>query len=95
MIYIDEAKKREIDSQQFKALNRLQFKLTLLEKNLLEKFEAGIKAIEDPSMRARIEIEYTETTSFERTSDAVKFMFRQLGLTDAEVDHLWEYGQSL
>lgn len=88
-------KKRADYLQTLRPLSRRQFKLALLEKKLLENFESSIQAIEDPVIRARIEIEYTETISFERTSDAVKLMFRQLALNDAEVDHLWEYGQSL
>ena len=95
MIYIDEEKKKEIDSKQFLALTRRQFKLALLQNNLLETVEQSIASIEDPALKTRIEIEYNESEKFERTNDSVKYMLSILNLTDDQVDEMWRYAMTL
>ena len=95
MIYIDETKKKEIDAKRFKSLTRRQFKLALLENGLLDQIENSISAIEDDQTRARIQIEYTEATEFHRISDSVVYMCQLLGLTDEQVDQMWEHALTL
>lgn len=77
------------------ALTRRQFKLALFEKSLLGAIESAINAIEDDQTRARIQIEYTEATEFHRTSDSVAYMCQLLGLTDEQVDQMWEQALTL
>ncbi|USI86855.1 hypothetical protein LZ086_00020 [Acinetobacter johnsonii] len=55
-------------------LTRRQFKLSLLENGLLDTVEQMIGAIEDPALKSRIQIEYSESERFERTNDSVKYM---------------------
>ena len=76
-------------------LTRRQFKLALLENGLLDQIENSISAIEDDQMRARIQIEYTEAPEFHRTSDAVAYMCQLLGLTDEQIDQMWEQALTL
>lgn len=95
MIYIDEDKKKEIDSKQFSSLTRRQFKLALLDNDLLETVEQTITSIEDPALKTRIEIEYNESEKFERTNDSVKYMLSILNLTDEQVDDMWRYAMTL
>ena len=76
-------------------LTRRQFKLALLENGLLDLIEQRINAIEDQQMRTRIQIEYTEATEFHRTSDSVAYMCQLLGLTDEQVDQMWEHALTL
>lgn len=95
MIYIDQEKKKEIDSQQFLALTRRQFKLALLQNNLLETVEQSIAGIEDQALKTRIEIEYNESEKFERTNDSVKYMLSILNLTNEQVDEMWRYAMTL
>lgn len=76
-------------------LTRRQFKLTLLENGLLDQIENSISAIEDDQMRARIQIEYAESTEFQRTSGSVSYMCQLLGLTDEQVDQMWEQALTL
>ncbi|MEN8381382.1 hypothetical protein [Acinetobacter radioresistens] len=90
MIYIDVIKKKEIDQTRLKPLTRRQFKLVLLENDLLDQIENSISAIEDDKTRARIQIEYTEATEFHRTSESMKYMCSLLDLTEAQVDQMWE-----
>ncbi|ENX48751.1 MULTISPECIES: hypothetical protein [Acinetobacter] len=95
MIYIDEEKKKEIDSKQFLALTRRQFKLALLQNNLLETVEQSIATIEDSALKTRIEIEYNESEKFERTNDSVQYMLSILNLTEEQVDEMWRYAMTL
>ena len=76
-----------------KPLSRRQFKLALLENNLLDTVETKINQIEDAKQKAIIQIEYTEATEFVRTSDSVKYMCSLLGLTEEQVNQMWEAAQ--
>ena len=74
-------------------LSRRQFKLALLENDLLDVIEAKINQIEDAKQKAIIQIEYTEATEFVRTSDSVKYMCNLLGLSEEQVNQMWEAAQ--
>lgn len=54
-----------------------------------------IGAIEDPTIKARIKIEYIESERFERTNDSVKYMLGVLDLTSDQVDDMWRYAMTL
>ena len=76
-------------------LTRRQFKLALLENNLLEQIDVEIAAISDPVTKQRIQIEYAESTSFERLSSAVIYMCNMLGLTDEQINTMWQQALTL
>lgn len=95
MIFIDEEKKKEIDKLQFQSLTRRQFKLALLDQNLLSKLEQEVEKIEDSTVKTRIEIEYADSEKFERTNESVVYMFRLLKLTQTKIDKFWTYAMSL
>lgn len=78
-----------------KPLTRRQFKLSLLENNLLTAIDTAINNISDPLLKARIEIEYTEATEFVRTSESVKYMLSILELTEEQANLMWEAAQVL
>ena len=80
---------------QFKPLTRRQFKLALLENGLLSTVEQMIESIEDPTVKARIQIEYSESERFERTNQSVQYMLGVLGLTSDQVDEMWRYAMML
>ena len=84
----DEEKER-LRLLQFKPLTRRQFKLSLLENGLLDTVEQMIESIEDPIIKTRIQIEYSESERFERTNDSVRYMFGVLDLTSDQVDEMW------
>ena len=73
------------------ALTRRQFKLALLDDGLLEQVDLAISNIQDPAVKARIQIEYAESTTFERLNPSVVAMCQMLGLTDAQINALWEH----
>lgn len=81
--------------KRLRPLTRRQFKLVLMESNLLTAIETAIAGIEDESLKARIEIEYKEATSFVRESDSVAYMGALLGLTDEQVDIMWSQALTL
>lgn len=76
-------------------LSRRQFKLALLENDLLDVIEAKINQIEDAKQKTIIQIEYQEATEFVRTSDSVKYMCNLLGLSEEQVDTMWEQALTL
>lgn len=72
------------------ALTRRQFKLALLENNLLDTIESAINAIEDNYTRTKMQIEYQEATDFHRLSESVIYMCELLQLSNEQVDTMWE-----
>lgn len=76
-------------------LTRRQFKLALLENGLLEQVDVEIAAISDPVTKQRIQIEYAESTTFERLSPAVIYMCSMLGLTDEQINTMWQQALTL
>lgn len=81
--------------KRLRPLTRRQFKLVLMESNLLTAIETAISDIEDESLKARIEIEYKEATSFVRESDSVAYMGSLLGLTNEQLDVMWTQALTL
>lgn len=81
--------------KQFTPLTRRQFKLALLENSLLETVEQTIAAIEDPTLKTRIQIEYNESERFERSNESVQYMLGLLSLTAEQVDEMWLYAATL
>lgn len=93
--YYTEEQKYNIYLNSLRPLTRRQFKLALLENNLLADIDTAISNIPDPLFKARIEIEYAEATEFVRTSDSVKYMLSILELSEEQVNLLWETAQNL
>ncbi len=78
-----------------KPLTRRQFKLALHENKLLVSIETAIAAIKDENTRLKVQIEYQESTEFQRTNKSVIAMCALLGLTDERVDKIWQYALTL
>lgn len=81
--------------QALPTLTRRQFKLALLDNGLLEQIDVKIAAIVDPALKQRIQIEYQESTTFIRDSESVLYMCNMLGLTDAQIDTMWQQALTL
>lgn len=93
--YMNDEEKELLRLSQFRPLTRRQFKLALLENGLLETVEQIIESIEDPILKTRIQIEYSESERFERTNESVKYMLGVLDLTLDQVDDMWRYALTL
>ncbi|HCU1849049.1 hypothetical protein [Acinetobacter baumannii] len=93
--YLSNEEKEQLRLAEFKPLTRRQFKLALLQYQLLEKVEQAIADIEDPALKTRVQIEYNESEKFERTNDSVKYMLPLLNISNDEIDEMWRYAQAL
>lgn len=93
--YLSDEEKEQIHLSSFPSLTRRQFKLALLDNDLLNTVEASIETIKDPIMKQRVQIEYSESERFERGNPSVKYMMDELNLNLEEVDKLWNYALSL
>lgn len=92
--YLSDEEKEQLRFAEFKPLTRRQFKLALLQYELLEKVEQSIAAIEDPALKTRVQIEYNESEKFERANDSVKYMLTLLDISNDEIDEMWRYAMS-
>ena len=93
--HLSDEEKRAQYLASLKSLTRRQFKLVLLENDLLDRIENAISAIADDKTRALIQIEYTEATEFHRMSESVIYMYTLIGLTEVQVDEMWEQAPTL
>lgn len=92
-VWIDPRTEEEKYSDYLKTLRpltRRQFKLILLKNGLLNSIDTAIASIEDVEQKALVEIEYIESTQFERLSPSVAYMCQLLNLTDEQVNAMWE-----
>lgn len=79
-----------------KPLTRRQFRLTLAMNGYdLNEIEALIDQIEDPMQRTIAQIEWQDSTDFERTNPSLLMMAELLQLTSEHIDQLWSYGLAL
>lgn len=93
--YLTASQQYQLYLQSLKPLSRKQFKLVLLDSGLLDDLELAISNIEDILEKRRIEIEYTESTEFVRTSESVKAMFALINQTEEQINELWEKALAL
>jgi len=93
--YMNDVQLSELYLKTLRPLNRRQFKLALLENDLLDGLETAISNIENTLEKKRIEIEYTESTEFARTSESVKIMFALINQTEEQINELWEKALAL
>lgn len=93
--YLSEEQLHQLYLSNLPSLTRRQFKLTLLENDLLETIETEINSIADPKQKARIQIEYSEATSFTRTSESVKYMLALLDISEEQANAMWENAATL
>lgn len=93
--YLSDEEKRNLFLNTLTALTRRQFKLALLENDLLDRVESTIDNIQDLQLRKRMQIEYSESVEFQRQSESVITMCEMLELSEEKVDQLWLYAMTL
>lgn len=93
--YLTEQQKQNRITNSLYPITRKQFKLALLDKELLDDLEDSISNINDTTTKRRVQIEYTESTEFVRTSEVVKTMFTLLNKTEEEINSFWQYALTL
>ena len=93
--YMTDEQLYEIYVKSLRPLTRRQFRLALLDNDLLGDLETAISNIEDTAEKRRIDIEYTESDKFARTSESVKTMFTLINQTEEQINELWEKALAL
>lgn len=93
--YLSDEEIESVRLAQFLPLTRRQFKLALLENDLLETIEQAIATVSDKTLKMRIQIEYSESERFERSNESVQYMLSILNLTEQQVDEMWLYALML
>lgn len=93
--YLSASQQYQLYLSSLRPLSRKQFKLVLLDSDLLDDLELAISNIENTLEKKRIEIEYTESTEFIRTSESVKTMFALINQTEEQLNELWEKALAL
>ena len=79
-----------------KPLARRQFRLALVMNGFaLADIEALINQIEDDMQRQIIQIEWQDTTVFERNNSSLFVMAALMGLSSAQIDELWSQALTL
>ena len=93
--YMTDEQLYEIYVKSLRPLTRRQFRLALLIVGLLDDLETAISNIENTTEKRRIEIEYTESDKFARTSEIVKTMFTLINQTEDQINTMWEKALTL
>ena len=93
--YMTDEQLYDIYIKSLRPLTRRQFKLVLLENDLLDEVELAINNIEDKTTKTRMQIEYTESTEFERNSESLLFMCQLLNLSEEQINTMWEKALTL
>lgn len=89
------AQKREKYLRSLTPLTRRQFKLILLKHDLLDKVSEGLVKIEDKTLRMQTQIEFEDSTMFERLNPALLMLYKAMGISESELDSMWEEGLKL
>ena len=93
--YMTDEQLCDIYIKSLRPLTRRQFKLVLLENDLLDEVELVINNIEDKTTKTRMQIEYTESTEFKRDSESLLFMCQLLNLSEEQINTMWEKALTL
>ena len=93
--YMTDEQLYDIYIKSLRPLTRRQFKLVLLENDLLDEFELAINNIGDKTTKTRMQIEYTESTEFKRDSESLLFMCQLLNLSEEQINIMWEKALTL
>lgn len=93
--YMTGAEKRERYLKSLVPLTRRQFKLILLKYDLLDKVSEGLVKIEDKTLRMQAQIEFEDSTMFERLNPTLLMLYKAMGISESKLDSMWEEGLKL
>ena len=72
-----------------------QARLALLELDILDQVPGAIADIEDPKQKSQAEIEWEYATTVDRNSPLVQMLSAQLGLSESQLDDLFQLASTL
>lgn len=90
VITVNQDKVAELKIASYPTLTNRQFHLTLVMNELEDTVRSAINAIEDPKRKAIVNIEFNKADRFKRTGTSILFMQEQLGMSNDELNKLWE-----
>lgn len=90
VITVNQEKLAQIKIENYPMLTGRQFHMTLVMNSLEDSIQAAINAIEDPMQRAIVNIEFNKANGYRRMGTSVLFMQKELGMSDDELNKLWE-----
>ena len=90
MILIDETKKQALLKAQLKPLSTYQFAKALNLNGLDTQIKSKLSELEDQSLALAIQFELDKRPTFERESETITYMSNLLGLTEDQVDSMWQ-----
>ena len=93
--FLNAAEKREKYLKSLKPLTRRQFKLILLKHDLLDKVSEGLAKIEDKTLRMQAQIEFEDSTMFDRLNPTLLMLYKAMGISESKLDSMWEEGLKL
>lgn len=88
--YMTLEEKRQFYLSNLKDLDRRQLKLALLNEGLYTKVDTAIESIEDENLRLTVLIDWQESVKFKRTHPSIELLFNKLGLSDSQINTIWE-----
>ena len=94
-ITVNQDKVTELKIASYPTLTNRQFHLTLVMNELEDTVRSAIDAIEDQKRKAIIDIEFNKADSFKRTGTSMLFMQEQMGMSNDELNKLWEFGLAI
>ena len=93
--YMTGAEKRERYLKSLAPLTRRQFKLVLVQHDLLDSVIKAIASIPDPVLKTRVTIEWEDSPSFERLNPTLLMLYKAMGISESKLDSMWEEGLKL
>ena len=93
--YMTGAEKRERYLKSLVPLTRRQFKLILLKYDLLDKVSEGLVKIEDKTLRMQAQIEFEDSTMFDRLNPTLLMLYKAMDISESKLDSMWEEGLKL
>ena len=93
--YMSAEEKRKEYLLSIQPLTRRQFKLILLKHDLLDKVSEGLVKIEDKTLRMQAQIEFEDSTMFERLNPTLLLLYKAMGISESKLDSMWEDGLKL
>ncbi len=93
--YMSAEEKRKEYLLSIQPLTRRQFKLILLKHDLLDKVSEGLAKIEDKTLRMQAQIEFEDSTMFDRLNPTLLMLYKAMDISESKLDSMWEEGLKL
>ena len=76
-------------------LSQCQFRMCLIENNMLDQITTAISNISDATIKLKVETAFNYAQYFSRTDALVEYMISLLNLTNDQVNTIWQEALTL